>query len=137
MWPLISYRRLLEVVFHGISSYQYCSKIVLAHSTQPLRDIWSDVLSDSSDAVERSLRFETAESIMRNKRKKNYPPIPQSLDTMITALEGDHPFVSIYQGKVEFEDGKIGFIFADPELLAVVQRNNSHVIILLIVLSVL
>jgi len=56
---------------------------------------------------------------------------------MITALEGDHPFVSIYQGKVEYEDGKMGFVFADPALLEIIPRNNSHVIILLIVLSVL
>jgi hypothetical protein len=74
---------------------------------------------------------------MRNKRKKNYPPIPQTLAEMITALEGDHPFVSIYQGKVEYEDGKMGFVFADPALLEIIPRNNSHVIILLIVLSVL
>jgi hypothetical protein len=62
---------------------------------------------------------------MRNKRRKNLPPIPKNLAEMKEALDNGHPFEDIYQGFVEFEDGKVGFIFADPKLLALVESEYT------------
>ena len=62
---------------------------------------------------------------MRNKRRKNLPPIPKTLEEMKIALDNGHPFEELYQGFVEFEDGKVGFIFADPKLLALVESECS------------
>nr|XP_047137611.1 uncharacterized protein LOC124814098 [Hydra vulgaris] len=62
---------------------------------------------------------------MRNKRRKNLPPIPKNLAEMKEALDNGHLFEDIYQGFVEFEDGKVGFIFADPKLLALVEKTQE------------
>ena len=47
---------------------------------------------------------------------------------MKEALDNGHPFEDIYQGFVEFEDGKVGFIFADPKLLALVESEYTALI---------
>jgi hypothetical protein len=60
---------------------------------------------------------------MRNKRRKNLPPIPKTLPEMVEALENGHPFDDLYQGFVEFEDGKVAFIFGDRELLSIVESK--------------
>ena len=104
--------------------------LILGQSTEPLRDIWNSVLSQSSEAVKRNLKFETAEAAMRNKRRKNLPQIPKTLPEMMHALENGHPFDDIYQGFVEFEEGKIGFIFGDRVLLSIVE--SKHIVIIVI-----
>ncbi|XP_065678569.1 uncharacterized protein LOC124813088 [Hydra vulgaris] len=100
-------------------------KFRAGQTTEPLRDIWNSVLSQSTEAVKKNLKFEAAESIMRNKRRKNLPPIPKNLAEMKKALDNGHSFKDIYQGFVEFEDGKVGFIFADPKLLALVEKTQE------------
>jgi hypothetical protein len=62
---------------------------------------------------------------MRNKRRKNLPPIPKTLAEMKEALDNGHPFEDIYQGFVEYEDGKVGFIFADNKLLSLVESEYT------------
>ena len=62
---------------------------------------------------------------MRNKRRKNLPAIPKTLPEMVHALENGHPFDDLYHGFVEYEDGKVGFIFADRELLSIVESEIS------------
>ena len=49
---------------------------------------------------------------------------------MMHALENGHPFDDIYQGFVEFEEGKIGFIFGDRVLLSIVE--SKHIVISLL-----
>jgi len=98
-------------------------KFRAGQTTEPLRDIWNSVLSQSSESVKKNLKFETAEAVMRNKRRKNLPPIPKTLPEMKNALENGHPFDDIYQGFVEFEDGKVAFMFGDPALLAIVESK--------------
>ena len=90
------------------------------------------MLSQSSEAVKRNLKFETAEAAMRNKRRKNLPQIPKTLPEMMHALENGHPFDDIYQGFVEFEEGKIGFIFGDRVLLSIVE--SKHIVIIIVIL---
>jgi hypothetical protein len=99
-------------------------KLRAGQTTEPLRDIWSSVLRQSSLAVQKKLKFESAESIMRHRRKQNFPPVPKNLTEMTAALENGHPFDDIYQGFVEFEDGKVGFVFADRTLLGIVESKN-------------
>ena len=81
--------------------------------------------------MKKNLKFEAAESVMRNKRRKNLPAIPKTLEEMKVALDNGHPFEEIYQGFVEFEDGKVGFIFADPKLLALIESECSILLHLL------
>ena len=92
-------------------------------TTVPLRDIWSNVLSSSSQGVQKSVNFPQIQSSMKYQRSLSLPPIPQSVQEAVKVLEsGEHPFGHMYKGWVAFESEKgkekdIGLIFAANECL--------------------
>jgi len=92
-------------------------------STLPLRDIWSNVLSHSSKGVKETINFPNIESTLKYQRKLSLPPIPQTVDEAIKALEaGEHPFGHLYKGWVSFQkeggtEKDVGLIFASDECL--------------------
>nr|XP_047131891.1 uncharacterized protein LOC124810941 [Hydra vulgaris] len=101
-------------------------KFRAGQTTEPLRNIWNSVLSQSTEAVKKNLKFEAAESIMRNKRRKNLPPIPKNLAEMKEALDNGHPFEDIYQGFVEFEMGRSdSFLQTQNFSLSLKRLKNS------------
>ncbi len=67
------------------------------------------------------LGYTDIEYQMRYIRRQKFPPVPKDMLEMIDALEGEHPFQDLYQGFVTFDDDKIAFLFADRELLAIVE----------------
>ena len=102
-------------------------KLQAAQTTDTLRDIYNRVLQNpNTDAyVRESLGYTDIEYQMRYIRRTKYPPVPKNMLEMIDALSGEHPFQDLYQGFVTFEDDKIAFLFADRELLAIVEGKNN------------
>ncbi len=106
-------------------------------STLPLRDIWSSVLSRSSQGARNAINFPGIESSMKYQRKLSLPPIPQTVNEAIRALEaGDHPFEHLYKGWVSFQkdngsEKDFGLIFASDECLDILPGNYCFLIFLL------
>ena len=105
-------------------------KLQAAQTTDTLRDIYNRVLQNpnTDSYVRESLGYTDIEYQMRYIRRTKYPPVPKNIMEMIDALSGEHPFLDIYQGFVTFEDDKIAFLFADRELLAIVEGNEGYLL---------
>jgi len=106
-------------VFHARSEM----KKMANSTTVPLRDIWSNVLSNSSQGAQESINFPQIQSSMKYQRSLSLPSIPQTVQEAVEVLDsGEHPFGHMYKGWVAFESEKgkqkdIGLIFAANECL--------------------
>jgi len=100
-------------------------KLQASQTTDSLRDIFNRVLQNpnTDPFIRASLGYTDIEYQMRYLRRQKFPPVPKDMLEMIDALCGEHPFQDIYQGFVTFDDDKIAFLFADRELLAIVEGN--------------
>ncbi len=81
--------------------------------------------------------FPNIESTLKYQRKLSLPPIPQTVDEAIKALEGgEHPFGHLYKGWVSFqkEGGRdaekdFGLIFASDECLDILPGTITSLYI--------
>lgn len=94
-------------------------------TADPLRNIWSDVLSQSSQEAQANVNWPGVAPSMKYQRSSLFPPIPSTVEETVYVLDnGEHPFNSFYKGWVEFGD-EIGLIFAADECLDILSGAKN------------
>ncbi|XP_071652601.1 uncharacterized protein [Temnothorax longispinosus] len=99
--------------------YRLCQE-----SIQPIKKIFDDVCESDPEAA-MHLSYPAIKSTLNRMRAAYKPPVPNSFASLSLELEKYDACKDIYKGTVIAEDGSMGFLFSNNELLNALNESTE------------
>ena len=93
-------------------------------TTIPTRDIYNQIVSLSSEFVQKNLTWKIMEPVLYYHRNNNLPPIPKTLEEAIEFIAfNEHPFKEYFQGYVTLGE-HLALFFGDKTLIELIPETT-------------